>query len=165
MTSQDPTEGAQVAKGSTVHLGVKHVDKDKRKIRLPPISSQQRRLLQKRRRLRRRQLTKAAAAKAAAGKAAADKAAAVKAAAEKAAAQAAADQAGSPKRQLNRLPTRPLKQKRRLLSHLPRAGGRLLRQLRRSPRLQVPHRCTPGRLATAPVLTAIATASPASSSR
>ena len=28
VTSQDPTEGAQVAKGSTVHLGVKHVDKD-----------------------------------------------------------------------------------------------------------------------------------------
>ena len=71
VTSQDPAEGANVAKGSTVHLGVrKGADKAAE--------------------------DKAAADKAAAEKAAAEKAAAEKAAAEKAAAdKAAADQAAA----------------------------------------------------------------------
>jgi beta-lactam-binding protein with PASTA domain len=71
VTSQDPAEGASVAKGSTVHLGVrKGADKAGE--------------------------DKAAADKAAAEKAAAEKAAAEKAAAEKAAAdKAAADQAAA----------------------------------------------------------------------
>lgn len=64
VTSQDPAEGAQAAKGATVKLGVKSLEK---------IAAE-----------------KAAADKAAAEKAAADKVAADKAAAEKAAADAAA---------------------------------------------------------------------------
>ena len=67
VASQDPTEGAQVAKGSTVHLGVENLDK---------IAAD-----------------KAAAEKAAADKAAADNAAADAAAAKLAAEQAAAQQA------------------------------------------------------------------------
>ncbi|PTT66888.1 excalibur calcium-binding domain-containing protein [Arthrobacter sp. HMWF013] len=70
VTSQDPTGGASAAKGSTVHLGVKSLDK---------IAAE-----------------KAAAEKAAADKAAAEAAAAAKAAADKAAAdKAAADQAAA----------------------------------------------------------------------
>ena len=70
VTSQDPTEGASAAKGSTVNLGVKSLEK---------IAAE-----------------KAAADKAAAEKAAAEKAAAEAAAAEKAAAdKAAADQAAA----------------------------------------------------------------------
>ena len=70
VTSQDSAEGAQVAKGSTVKLGVKSLDK---------IAAE-----------------KAAAEKAAADKVAAEKAAADKAAADKAAAdQAAADKAAA----------------------------------------------------------------------
>lgn len=70
--SQDPANGAQAAKGSTVHLGVKNLD---------DVAAE-----------------KAAAEKAAAAKAAADKAAADKAAAEKATAdKAAADQAAAAK--------------------------------------------------------------------
>lgn len=69
VVSQDPTDGAQVAKGSTVHLGVKNLD---------TIAAE-----------------KAAAEKAAADKVAAEKAAA--AAAAKAAAKAAADKAAADK--------------------------------------------------------------------
>ena len=69
VTSQDSAEGAQVAKGSTVNLGVKSLDK---------IAAEK------------AAADKAAAEKAAAEKAAADKAAADKAAADKAAADAAA---------------------------------------------------------------------------
>ncbi|MDQ0120233.1 PASTA domain-containing protein [Pseudarthrobacter sp902506025] len=70
--SQDPANGAQAAKGSTVHLGVKNLD---------DVTAE-----------------KAAAEKAAAAKAAAEKAAADKAAAEKATAdKAAADQAAAAK--------------------------------------------------------------------
>ncbi|GAA1262143.1 excalibur calcium-binding domain-containing protein [Arthrobacter pascens] len=72
VVSQDPTDGAQVAKGSTVHLGVKNLD---------TIAAE-----------------KAAAEKAAADKVAAEKAAAVKAAAAKAAAdKAAADKVAADK--------------------------------------------------------------------
>lgn len=69
VTSQDATAGAQVAKGSTVHLGVKHLDE---------IAAE-----------------KAAAEKAAAEIAAAEKAAADKAAADLAAQQLAAEQAAA----------------------------------------------------------------------
>ncbi|KRE71623.1 excalibur calcium-binding domain-containing protein [Arthrobacter sp. Soil762] len=72
VTSQDPTEGAQVAKGSTVHLGVKNLEKAAAE--------------------------KAAADKAAADKAAAEAAAAAKVVADKAAAdQAAAQQVAAQK--------------------------------------------------------------------
>jgi hypothetical protein len=75
VTSQDPTGGAQVAKDSTVHLGVKSLEK----IAAEKAAAE-----------------KAAAVKAAAEKAAADKATADKAAADQAAAQkAAADQAAA----------------------------------------------------------------------
>ncbi|MDQ0770357.1 chemotaxis protein histidine kinase CheA [Pseudarthrobacter defluvii] len=70
--SQDPADGAQAARGSTVHLGVKNLD---------DVATE-----------------KAAAEKAAADKAAAEQAAAAKAAADKAAAdKAAADQAAAAK--------------------------------------------------------------------
>lgn len=69
VVSQDPAEGAQAAKGSTVKLGVKSLEK---------IAAEK------------AAADKAAAEKAAAEKAAADKAAAEKAAADKAAADAAA---------------------------------------------------------------------------
>lgn len=52
-----------------------------------------------------------------------------------------------------------------LLSHLPRRQRPLSTPIAPPLELQVQHRCIPARLATAPVLTAIATASPASSSR
>ena len=72
VTSQDPANGASVPKGSTVHLGVKSLEK---------VAEE-----------------KAAAEKAVADKAAADKAVADKAAAEKAAAdKAAADKAAADK--------------------------------------------------------------------
>jgi len=77
VVSQDPANGAQAEKGSTVHLGVKNLD---------DVAAE-----------------KAAAEKAAADKAAADQAAAAKAAADKAAAdkaaadKAAADQAAAAK--------------------------------------------------------------------
>jgi hypothetical protein len=74
VTSQDRAEGAQVAKGSTVQLGVKSLDKiAAEKAAADKVAAE-----------------KAAADKAAADKAAADKAAADKAAADKAAADAAA---------------------------------------------------------------------------
>ncbi|MBE4717325.1 excalibur calcium-binding domain-containing protein [Pseudarthrobacter sp. AB1] len=70
VTFQDPTEGAQVAKGSTVHLGVKNLEKAAAE--------------------------KAAAEKAAADKVAAEAAAAAKVVADRAAAEkAAADQAAA----------------------------------------------------------------------
>jgi beta-lactam-binding protein with PASTA domain len=86
VTSQDPTEGAHVAKGSTVHLGVKNREKaaadkaaaDKVAAEADKVAAE-----------------KAAAEKAAADKAAADKAAADKAAADQAAAQVAAEQAAA----------------------------------------------------------------------
>jgi len=71
VTSQDPTEGTKVAKDSTVHLGVKNLEKEAAE--------------------------KAAADKAAAEKAAAEKAAADKVAADKAAADAAAAAAAAAK--------------------------------------------------------------------
>ncbi|UZX02170.1 PASTA domain-containing protein [Arthrobacter sp. CDRTa11] len=71
VTSQDPTGSTQAAKGSTVHLGVKHLDE---------IAAE-----------------KAAAEKAAAEVAAAEKAAADKAAADLAATQLAAEQAAAQK--------------------------------------------------------------------
>jgi hypothetical protein len=74
VTSQDPKEGAQAAKDSTVHLGVKSLDK----IAAEKAAAEQ------------AAADKPAADKAAAEKAAADKAAAAKAAADKAAADAAA---------------------------------------------------------------------------
>jgi hypothetical protein len=80
--SQDPANGAQAAKGSTVHLGVKNLDDvaaekaAAEKAATAKIAAE-----------------KAAADQAAAAKAAADKAAADKAAADQAAAKAAADQA------------------------------------------------------------------------
>jgi conjugal transfer/entry exclusion protein len=79
VTSQDPTEGAHVAKGSTVHLGVKNREKAAAdKAAADKVAAE-----------------KAAAEKAAADKAAADKAAADKAAADQAAAQVAAEQAAA----------------------------------------------------------------------
>lgn len=77
VTTQDPANGAQAAKGSTVHLGVKNLD---------DVAAEK------------AATEKAAAAKAAAEKAAADQAAAAKAAADKAASdKAAADQAAAAK--------------------------------------------------------------------
>ncbi|MDT0170455.1 PASTA domain-containing protein [Pseudarthrobacter sp. BRE9] len=77
VTTQDPASGAQAAKGSTVHLGVKNLD---------DVAAEK------------AAAEKAAADKAAAEKAAADQAAAAKAAAEKVAAdKAAADQAAAAK--------------------------------------------------------------------
>jgi beta-lactam-binding protein with PASTA domain len=79
VTSQDPTVGAHVAKGSTVHLGVKNLEKAAAdKAAADKVAAE-----------------KAAAEKAAADKAAADKAAADKAAADQAAAQVAAEQAAA----------------------------------------------------------------------
>ena len=75
VTSQDPTEGAQVAKGSTVHLGVKNLEK----VAAEKAAAE-----------------KAAADKVAAEAAAAEAAAAAKVVADKAAAEkAAADQAAA----------------------------------------------------------------------
>jgi hypothetical protein len=74
VTSQDHAEGARVAKGSTVHLGVKNLEKIAAEKAAADKAAAE----------------KAAAEKAAADKAAADKAAADKAAADKAAADAAA---------------------------------------------------------------------------
>lgn len=79
VTSQDPTEGAQVAKGSTVKLGVKHLEKAaEEKAAAEKVAAET-----------------AAAEKAAAEKAAAEKAAADKAAADQVAAQLAAEQAAA----------------------------------------------------------------------
>lgn len=79
VTSQDPTEGTQVAKGSTVKLGVKNLEKAaEEKAAADKIAAE-----------------KAAAEKAAAEKAAAEKAVADKAAADQAAAQLAAEQAAA----------------------------------------------------------------------
>jgi hypothetical protein len=76
VTSQDPTEGTKVAKDSTVHLGVKNLEKEAAE---------------------KAAADKAAAEKAAAEKAAADKVAADKAAADKEAADAAAAAAAAAK--------------------------------------------------------------------
>ncbi|WLQ05028.1 excalibur calcium-binding domain-containing protein [Arthrobacter oryzae] len=79
VTSQDPAEGAQAAKGSTVKLGVKSLEK----IAAEKAAADQ------------AAAEKAAAEKAAADKVAADKAASDKAAADAAAAKAAAEQAAA----------------------------------------------------------------------
>ena len=77
VTTQDPANGTQAAKGSTVHLGVRNLD---------DVAAEK------------AAAEKAAAAKVAAEKAGADQAAAAKAAADKAAAdRAAADQAAAAK--------------------------------------------------------------------
>ncbi|MEO8284025.1 MAG: excalibur calcium-binding domain-containing protein [Pseudarthrobacter sp.] len=77
VTSQDPTEGAQAAKGSTVNLGVKSLEK----------------IAAEKAAADKAATDKAAAEAAAAAKAATDKAAADKAAADQAAAKSAAQQA------------------------------------------------------------------------
>ncbi|MDQ0676018.1 chemotaxis protein histidine kinase CheA [Pseudarthrobacter siccitolerans] len=80
VVTQDPADGAQAAKGSTVHLGVKSLEK----------------LAEEKAAAEKAAAEKAAAEQAAAEKAAAEKAAADKAAADKVAAdQAAADQAAA----------------------------------------------------------------------
>ena len=83
--SQDPTESAQAAKGSTVHLGVTSLEKLAAEKAAAEKAAAEKAAAEQ-----------AAAAKAAAEKAAADKAAADKAAADKAAADAAAAQAAKP---------------------------------------------------------------------
>ena len=80
VTSQDPTEGASAAKGSTVHLGVRSLEK----------------VAAEKAAAEKAAADKAAAEAAAAAKAAADKAAADQAAAKLAAEQAAAAQAAKP---------------------------------------------------------------------
>jgi multidrug efflux pump subunit AcrA (membrane-fusion protein) len=86
VTSQDPTEGAQVEKGSTVHLGVENLEKAAaEKAAVEKLAAEK------------AAADKAAAAKAAADKAAAAKTAADKAAAAKTAAKAAADKAAADK--------------------------------------------------------------------
>lgn len=84
VVSQDPSESAQVAKGSTVHLGVKNLDKIAAEKAAADKAAADKVAAEK------AAAVKAAAAKAAADKAAADKVAADKAAADKAAADAAA---------------------------------------------------------------------------
>lgn len=84
VVSQDPTEGAQVTKGSTVHLDVKNLDKIAAEKAAADKAAADKVAAEK------AAAVKAAAAKAAADKAAADKVAADKAAADKAAADAAA---------------------------------------------------------------------------
>lgn len=86
VTSQDPVEGAQMTKGSTVHLGVKHKDKDAAEKAAANKAAADKAAADK------AAAEKAAAAKAAAAKLAAEKAAAAKRAAEKAAADRAAAQ-------------------------------------------------------------------------
>ncbi|WP_285250460.1 excalibur calcium-binding domain-containing protein [Pseudarthrobacter sp. fls2-241-R2A-168] len=83
--SQDPTESAKAAKGSTVHLGVTSLEKLAAEKAAAEKAAAEKAAAEL-----------AAAAKAAADKAAADKAAADKAAADKAAADAAAAQAAKP---------------------------------------------------------------------
>lgn len=84
VVSQDPKEGAQVAKDSTVHLGVKSLEKiAAEKAAADKVAADK------------AAAEKAAADKAAADKAAADKAASDKAAADAAAAKAAAEQAAA----------------------------------------------------------------------
>lgn len=95
VTSQDAQEGAQVAKGSTVHLGVKNLEKAaEEKAAADKVAAE-----------------KAAAEKAAAEKAAAEKAAADQAvaqlAAEQAAAQQAADQAAAAQQPAQQAPAAP----------------------------------------------------------
>jgi beta-lactam-binding protein with PASTA domain len=84
VSSQDDAEGAEVAKGSTVHLGVKNLDKIAAEKAAADKAAADKVAAEK------AAAVKAAAAKAAADKAAADKVAADKAAADKAAADAAA---------------------------------------------------------------------------
>jgi beta-lactam-binding protein with PASTA domain len=85
VTSQDPTDRTQVAKDSTVHLGVKSLEKIAAEKAAADKAVAEKAAAEK-----------AAADKAAAGKAAADKAAADAAAAKLAAEQAAAQQAAKP---------------------------------------------------------------------
>ncbi|MGN8131124.1 PASTA domain-containing protein [Paenarthrobacter sp. 22069] len=86
VTTQDPGNGAQAAKGSTVHLGVKNLDDAAAEKAAADKAAAEKAAAEQ----------AAAAAKAAADKAAADKAAADKAAADQAsAAKAAADQAAA----------------------------------------------------------------------
>ncbi|WP_426989866.1 excalibur calcium-binding domain-containing protein [Pseudarthrobacter sp. Y6] len=85
VTSQDPTGGAQVAKDSTVHLGVKSLEKVAAEKAAAEKAAADKAAAEA-----------AAAAKVAADKAAADQAAAQKAAAEQAAVQQAAKPAPAP---------------------------------------------------------------------
>ncbi len=85
VTSQDPTGGAQVAKDSTVHLGVKSLEKVAAEKAAAEKAAADKAAAEA-----------AAAAKVAADKAAADQAAAQKAAAEQAAVQQAAKTAPAP---------------------------------------------------------------------
>lgn len=94
VTSQDRAEGAQVAKGSTVHLGVKNLDKIAAEKAAADKAAAEKAAAVKAA-ADKAAADKAAAAKAAAAKAAADKAAAVKAAADAAAAKLAAEQAAA----------------------------------------------------------------------
>ncbi|MDR6415651.1 excalibur calcium-binding domain-containing protein [Pseudarthrobacter sulfonivorans] len=87
--SQDPTKGAHVAKGSTVNLGVKSLEKIAEEKAAADEAAADKAAAEKAA-ADKVASDKAAAAKAAAAKAAADKAAAAKAAADKAAAQQAA---------------------------------------------------------------------------
>jgi hypothetical protein len=86
VTTQDPANGAQAAKGSTVHLGVKNLDDVAAEKAAAEKAAAEKAAADK-------AAAEAAAAKAAADKAAADQAAAAKAAADQAAAKAVADQA------------------------------------------------------------------------
>lgn len=152
VTSQDPTEGAKVAKDSTVHLGVKNLEKEAAEKAAADKAAAE----------------KAAAAKAAADKVAADKAAADKAAADKAAAAAAAaklaaEQAAAQKAvpQVPVAPAAPVaplprQSRRRPRPTTPAAPTRRQQGSRRSP---------PDSRATVPVLTGITTALPATNSR
>ena len=151
--SQDAAEGAQVANGATVHLSFKSLEKVAAEKAAADKAAADKAAA-----------VKAAAAKAAAAKkAAADKAAADKAAADKAAAdKAAADKAAAAKRPNKQLRSR---RRHRLRLWLPSHLRQRTTPIALPPGLQVPHRCIRGRLATAPVLTAIATAWPASNSR
>ncbi|KQR80091.1 calcium-binding protein [Arthrobacter sp. Leaf337] len=84
VTSQDPTEGTKVAKDSTVHLGVKNLEKEAAEKAAADKAAAEKAAAEK-----------AAADKVASDKAAADKAASDKAAADAAAAKAAAEQAAA----------------------------------------------------------------------
>ncbi|WP_245953519.1 excalibur calcium-binding domain-containing protein [Arthrobacter silvisoli] len=96
VTSQDPVEGAQLTKGSTVHLGVKHKDKEAAEKAAADKAAAEKAAADKAA-AEKAAVAKVAAAKLAAEKAAAAKRAAEKAAADRAAAQLAAEQAAAAK--------------------------------------------------------------------
>ncbi|MHA7297654.1 PASTA domain-containing protein [Pseudarthrobacter sp. MDT3-1] len=110
VTSQDPTEGAQVAKGSTVHLGVKNLEKAAAEKAAADKAA----------------ADKAAAEAAAAAKVVADKAAADQAAAQQVAAQKAAEAAAQQAAQ-QAVVKRPFVPKRGWVISSGRGGGLLLR--------------------------------------